>query len=387
MFNNVFISYATEDFQYAENLHEFLESNGFQPWMDKKNLLPGQRWDYIIQQELRKADFIVLLLSDISVSKRGYVQKEFNQALIYCEEKLDSDIFIIPILINPCVIPPKLSKFQWIEYSSFDLFPKILTSIKLQRVKLLEETKQNKASMLGFNYNIKKTSGKYGENSPTQIYDLEFPLFINSGIDSLHEINILIENDIINCLKRARSNYFDNLFELSPIVEVETLMNEDSSVFGQISFQNLSPNFISYTSFTSSYTTGAAHGNYWTKGFNYYINPLRDFDLKTIFIDFSKAIITLRDLVHIKLMEKAKDEFEILTPSEFYLYKDMLEATQENFQNYYFKNNSIVFIYNTYQLTAFSLGDHHIEVTFDELLFHFPVEKKLIEFVRIIKNN
>src|ERR1035437_7860041 len=119
MFKKIFISYAVEDFQYAESLYEFLLLNGFLPWMDKKNLLPGQKWDYIIQQELRKADFIVLLLSDISVSKRGYVQKEFNQALIYCEEKLESDIYIIPILINQCNIPSKLTKFQWVEYSSY----------------------------------------------------------------------------------------------------------------------------------------------------------------------------------------------------------------------------------------------------------------------------
>ncbi|MBK7669560.1 MAG: toll/interleukin-1 receptor domain-containing protein [Sphingobacteriaceae bacterium] len=39
MYNKVFISYATEDYQYADNLHDFLSKNGFEPWMDKKNLL------------------------------------------------------------------------------------------------------------------------------------------------------------------------------------------------------------------------------------------------------------------------------------------------------------------------------------------------------------
>ena len=80
MLNKVFISYASEDFQYAENLYNYLLSNGYKPWMDKKNLSPGQDWDFFIQQELKIADFIVLLLSSTSVSKRGYIQKEFKKA-------------------------------------------------------------------------------------------------------------------------------------------------------------------------------------------------------------------------------------------------------------------------------------------------------------------
>ncbi len=83
MFNQVFISYAKEDASFAYQLYSFLEQNQYSPWMDKKNLFPGQNWDLMINEALRRSDFIIVLLSKTSVAKRGYVQKEFNVALNY----------------------------------------------------------------------------------------------------------------------------------------------------------------------------------------------------------------------------------------------------------------------------------------------------------------
>lgn len=113
MFNNVFISYAKEDIETAEKLFNYLKSFSYDPWLDKKKLLPGQDWNTEIRLALKKADFIVLLLSKISIAKRGYVQREFKLALEYCEQKFDSDIYIIPCKIDDCEVPEKLNKFQW----------------------------------------------------------------------------------------------------------------------------------------------------------------------------------------------------------------------------------------------------------------------------------
>ena len=138
MHNKIFISYAKEDINFAEKLYSFLEENDFYPWLDKKDLLPGQDWNLIITKTLREADYIIVLLSHNSVQKRGYVQREFKLALDYYEEKLDDDIYLIPLKINNCEIPLKLSKFQWIDYDENDSFEKILKSLNLQRKKLLD---------------------------------------------------------------------------------------------------------------------------------------------------------------------------------------------------------------------------------------------------------
>jgi hypothetical protein len=130
--STIFISYAREDFQYAEEIFNLLKEQGFEPWMDKKNLLPGQNWEVILEETLRKVDFILLVISKNSVAKRGFIQREFRRAVYYCEEKLDTDIYVIPVKIDSCEIPPSLKKFHWIEYYSEDFKNKIEQAINLQ---------------------------------------------------------------------------------------------------------------------------------------------------------------------------------------------------------------------------------------------------------------
>jgi hypothetical protein len=48
----VLISYAREDRQLAERLYEDLRSQGLDPWLDKKNILPGSRWKIVIRDAI-----------------------------------------------------------------------------------------------------------------------------------------------------------------------------------------------------------------------------------------------------------------------------------------------------------------------------------------------
>lgn len=382
MYNKVFISYATEDYQYAEKLYNFLGENSFVPWMDKKNLLPGQSWDLMIQQALRNADFILLLLSSTSVNKRGYVQREFKQAVIYCEEKLDSDIYIIPLKIDACEPPEKLKKFQWVEYSAEDAFEKILTSLNLQRSQIIKEEEIKKHRLLGFEYEEKVIAGQYGEKEPKQLYDINYPQFKDESNRSLKEVNIIIQNITVQYLLGVRHNFYTYL---NDSFSEEHWNNSDSTENVSIHFQLLHPYFISFTDFVSTYNTGAAHGNYGTSGHNYLINPLRKIYLEDLFENFELIIPKLRDAVHNKLMEWAKNHYEGDISDGFYIFDEGLEPKKENFDNYYFTENALVFIYNPYHLTAWCYGDQQPEITFEELFVLFPNEKKLHQFIDLIQ--
>ena len=72
----VFISYATEDYNKARQIYEDLKAAGVEPWLDREDLLPGQKWKYAIKKAIRESDYFLTLLSDRAVSKRGFVQKE-----------------------------------------------------------------------------------------------------------------------------------------------------------------------------------------------------------------------------------------------------------------------------------------------------------------------
>ncbi|GAG21237.1 unnamed protein product, partial [marine sediment metagenome] len=115
----IFISYAKEDSGAARKLFEHLQRAGFNPWLDTESILPGQRWRNAIRDAIRNSAYVLAILSNNSVSKRGYVQKELKEALEILDELPDSEIFIIPIRLDPCSPSnERLKDLQWL-----DLFP------------------------------------------------------------------------------------------------------------------------------------------------------------------------------------------------------------------------------------------------------------------------
>ncbi len=114
----IFISYAREDLKHAKELYQRLKDSGFNPWMDKVDLLPGKKWRPAIKKAIQNADFFILCLSTRSVKKRGFVQREIRTALDLWQEKLEDDIYLIPALIEPIEhseMPEEVGEFQWVE--------------------------------------------------------------------------------------------------------------------------------------------------------------------------------------------------------------------------------------------------------------------------------
>jgi hypothetical protein len=61
--------------------------------MDYKRVKAGQHWDFEIRRALDKAAIIVVFISNNSIDRRGYVQREIKLALEKAEEKLIGDIY------------------------------------------------------------------------------------------------------------------------------------------------------------------------------------------------------------------------------------------------------------------------------------------------------
>ena len=67
----LFLSYGREDFEAVSELYDRLEGLGLRPWMDKRDLLPGQQWRVIIPRQVQQCDLVLVCLSPQSVDKRG----------------------------------------------------------------------------------------------------------------------------------------------------------------------------------------------------------------------------------------------------------------------------------------------------------------------------
>ena len=114
----IFISYSKVDSVSADIIYNELLNRDFSPWLDEKNLLPGQEWAVEIKREIEKSDFCIILLSNKSVNKRGFFHKEICKALDVLETIPENCIYIIPLRLDDCKVPEKIKKYQWVDLFS-----------------------------------------------------------------------------------------------------------------------------------------------------------------------------------------------------------------------------------------------------------------------------
>lgn len=115
----VFIAYAQEDAEEAERLYGDLRKHGYQPWLDRKKLLPGQNWPRAIEEAIEVSDYFVACFSRRACGKRGWFQSELRYALD-CARRLPlEEIYLIPARLEECRVPARISR----ELQYVDLFP------------------------------------------------------------------------------------------------------------------------------------------------------------------------------------------------------------------------------------------------------------------------
>jgi hypothetical protein len=111
---SVFLCHSAGDKPAVRDLYNRLRSAAdyISPWLDEEDLLPGQRWEEEIPKAVRESDVVIVCLSQSSINKKGYVQKEIKYALDEADEQPEGTIFIIPAKLEECQIPTRLSSFH-----------------------------------------------------------------------------------------------------------------------------------------------------------------------------------------------------------------------------------------------------------------------------------
>ena len=113
----IFLCHASDDKPVVRTLYHRLKADGFSPWLDEEDLLPGQEWQKTIRTAVRSCDVVIVCLTPGSVTKTGYVQREIKFALEIAEEKPEGTLFVVPVRLEEVKLPESLSQWQ-----SADLF-------------------------------------------------------------------------------------------------------------------------------------------------------------------------------------------------------------------------------------------------------------------------
>lgn len=126
----VFISYALEDKEYVRKIADNIWDDGILTWLDTKDLMPGDNWKERISDAMERADFVLLFMSNESLSKTGFVQNELREALEQRKSRPLNQTYIIPILIEPGVPPQELNDLHWLNMWEDGAYETLIKTIK-----------------------------------------------------------------------------------------------------------------------------------------------------------------------------------------------------------------------------------------------------------------
>lgn len=103
-----FVSYSRADSDFAQRLVQDLKAHGASVWLDRMDIIPGERWDSAVEHALTDAPIMLVILSATSVNSTN-VMDEVSFAL-------ETRKTVIPIISQECAIPFRLRRLQHVDF-------------------------------------------------------------------------------------------------------------------------------------------------------------------------------------------------------------------------------------------------------------------------------
>jgi hypothetical protein len=352
----LFLSYASEDVEPVTFLYESLRRAGCEPWMDRRDILPGEDWSRCIWRAIHNADFIIVCLSPRSVSKRGYVQREIKEALDLWKERLEDDIFVVPVKLVECAVPDALARFQWVEMFQSDGLERVLRAI------------QRSFSTVGSQIEDLDASGfeteSITEADPDQLVytlSIEYPQFRPRADASLSEINARIRGYIGKMELRFRK-------ESLACLEMQDERDRRHSTAWlrdelKVSFavHLLTEDLVSIEFSLMTYGAGAVHPNSHTRTFNFRRKPTLELDLTDVVDPLSDYLQTFSQHC-ISELGKQRDAEPGSVPFDENWLSQGAGPVHRNFENWLFVARGIRVVFDPYQVDCYAAGRHEVNV-------------------------
>ena len=112
MRTRLFISYSHKDTDKVVSIVRQLALNGYDIWMDVKDIVPGDNYIYKIFEGVHSSDVYVIFLSNASITS-NYVTAELSHA-VKCQ--IENPTFkILPILLEDVSIPHIISNIEYVD--------------------------------------------------------------------------------------------------------------------------------------------------------------------------------------------------------------------------------------------------------------------------------
>ena len=139
---HLFISYVREDRERVDRLCKDLRRRGIKVWLDRDQILPGQRWRQAVRRAIKDGAFFLACFS------KNYLEREksfMNEELVLAVEELRlmpaERNWFIPVLLDKCLPPDRpigagetLRSLEWVAlYEDWEReLERLLKSLRFQ---------------------------------------------------------------------------------------------------------------------------------------------------------------------------------------------------------------------------------------------------------------
>lgn len=129
----VFLCHASEDKPVVRDIYQKLVHYNIEPWLDEKNLLPGENWEQLIPDVLHLCDVVLLCLSRTFLKKEGYGQYEVRTLLEVAKLKPPGTIYLIPFRLEECDMPSYLHGIHYASHFIPEDFERLILALEKRR--------------------------------------------------------------------------------------------------------------------------------------------------------------------------------------------------------------------------------------------------------------
>lgn len=363
----VFVSYAREDEAKALEYYNLLLQEGTKPWIDIRHLKPGQNWTAEIDKAFSDANVVILLLSKQSVNKRGFVQREANDAIERLRYKKPTDIYVIPLLLEPCDVPSNISnRLQYVDLSTAGAWEQVQQSLRIaaeqQSIELIAGLDAGP-----FQVFTDKLEEEW-RGAPGHDIKIEFPKFESTVYpDIAKELTTIFAGRAAQTLTESRQKPWEQCLETFPEDDEFPPANGRWDSFGIV---YASPKILSLAYNVGWYGAGAAHSNLYFQTYNFVIQQrLYPVSFDDFFKNEPTVIARLSELCIAALCREywsrtgSKPDEEQLKH-----FQSGAGPDASNFRAFTVSCDHFTFLFSPYQVSCYAMGSWSVDVSFYDLL-------------------
>lgn len=142
----VFLSHTSEDNEVVSKLYDLLKGQGYEPWMDTRDISVGALWEQEISEALRKAEAIIFCLSN-STAHAERALSEIRWA--FREQRNEGIPHLIPARLEECPVPTELASLYHADLFKKDGYDKLVSALNKVQIKVRGATLSIGSAALG----------------------------------------------------------------------------------------------------------------------------------------------------------------------------------------------------------------------------------------------